>query len=404
MEKNNITTLNFAFLWFGAAISVAEIFTGGLLAPMGFAGGVWAILIGHGLGTAVLALGAYLGATRRLPGISLTELAFGQYGTYLFSILNVAQLLGWTAVMIITAARSVNEITKVVWSFDNMLAWTVVIGGLIYLWIALGREGGWKKLNVAAVSLLFFLTLALSAVVFGKGAPAAGTSAMPFGAGLELSAVMPLSWVPLVADYARFAATPRGAVAGTGLGYFIGSCWMYIIGLAAAIVFGSADPSGMMLAADLGMAALGIIVLSTVTTTFMDAYSAGVTSLNLFPRLKEKQLALFMTVIGTIIAVGVDIEKYESFLYAIGSVFGPLFAIVFADYFIGRRTSPDKTLLVNWQAVLVWAAGVWLYYQFIELNFAFGATLPVMVLTGVLHILTRRWTLQWKCAKKSVIA
>jgi putative hydroxymethylpyrimidine transporter CytX len=400
--NNNLTLLSFFTLWFGAAISIAEILTGGLLAPLGFKNGLAAIIIGHIIGTAILVLGGIIGTEERLPSIMSTGISFGKYGAYLFSIFNVLQLIGWTAVMIISGARSVNEITKALWSYNNIYLWSIIIGGLICLWIFFGKNG-WKKLNMIAATLLFLLTIVLSTVVFknsellSKGS----TNIMSFGSAIELNVIMPLSWLPLIADYTRFARRKRDGVIGSFLGYFIGSTWMYTIGLGAAIAAGNPDPGAMMLAANLGFTALGIIILSTVTTTFLDAYSAGVTFLNIFPKLNERKAALSMSIIGTIIAVIVPIEQYENFLYAIGSVFAPLFAILLTDYFIIKKNRKlQEGLLVNWGAAAVWVIGVIMYYRFVKLDFVLGATVPVMVITGLIYCLTWRSIKNWRLLEK----
>ncbi|KUO70313.1 MAG: hydrogenase expression protein [Clostridia bacterium BRH_c25] len=399
---NNISLLSFFALWFGASVSIAEILTGGLLAPLGFRNGLTAIIIGHLIGTAILVLGGIIGTEERLPSIMSTGISFGTYGAYLFSVLNVLQLIGWTAVMIISGARSVNEISKALWSFDCINLWSIITGGLICLWILFGKNG-WKKLNLVAAALLFLLTILLSTVVFknselfAKGVE--GT--MSFGTAIELNVIMPLSWLPLIADYTRFAKRKRDGVIGSFLGYFLGSSWMYTIGLGAAIVAGNPDPGAMMLAANLGFTALGIVILSTVTTTFLDAYSAGVTFLNIFPKLSERKAALTMGIIGTLIAIAAPIEQYENFLYAIGSVFAPLFAILLTDYFIIKKNSRlQEGLLVNWTAAAVWIIGVILYYQFIKLDLVLGATVPVMAATGVIYTLSWRLTEKWKLLKK----
>jgi putative hydroxymethylpyrimidine transporter CytX len=402
-ESGTLKFSHFLFLWFGAAVSVAEILAGGILAPLGFAQGAAAVIGGHLIGTTILVLGGLIGTAQRLPAIESTRLSFGLYGCRLFSLLNVLQLVGWTAIMIIAAARSANEISKTLWQFDNSLMWSLIVGGLIFLWVALGREGGWKKANMAAVLLLGGLTVLLSFIVFGDGAvlakpPAGG---LPFGVGLEMAVVMPLSWLPLIADYTRFARSGRGAAIGSWLGYFIGSCWMYLIGLAVAITAGNADPAGIMLAANLGLATLGIIVLATVTTTFMDAYSAGVSFISIIPGLDERQVALAMTILGTVLALAFDLEKYEEFLLMIGSVFAPLFAVLLADYFLlGNRTLRPE-LLVNWGALAVWAAGVALYYQFLKLEFVLGATVPVMLVTGLVYTLVGRYADKWTYCRTS---
>jgi len=386
-ENNTLGFSHYLFLWFGAAVSIAEILTGGILAPLGFQNGVMAIVLGHLVGTIILVLAGMIGTQQRIPAIVSTRISFGMYGSYLFSVLNVLQLVGWTAVMIIAAARSANEISKMLWSIDHLSLWSIVIGALVLLWIALGREGGLKKVNMVAVFLLFGITVVLSQVVFkdssALSAPPVG--GMSFGEALELSVIMPLSWLPLIADYTRFAKNKRSAALGSGLGYFIGSCWMYIIGLGAAIVAGNPEPSAMMLAANLGLSALGIVILATVTTTFLDAYSAGVSFANMFPKWNEKWVALVMTIIGTLIALWIDIEQYENFLIAIGSIFAPLFAVLLTEYFIIKNRQIRPECLVNWSALFVWALGVVMYYQFIEMAFILGATIPVMIITSILY-------------------
>ena len=187
--------LNFTTLWFGAAISVAEILAGGLLAPLGFKMGLLAILLGHLVGTTLLVMGGIIGTTERIPALVSTRISFGQYGSYVFSVLNVLQLLGWTAVMIIAGARSVNQITKILWSFDHLTVWSLIIGVFILIWVWLGKDSGWKKANHVAVILLFLLTIVLSVIIFRNpelfSKPVAGD--MAFGSALELAVVMPLS-------------------------------------------------------------------------------------------------------------------------------------------------------------------------------------------------------------------
>jgi putative hydroxymethylpyrimidine transporter CytX len=260
-----------------------------------------------------------------------------------------------------------------------------------------------KKLNVAAVFLLFILTLVLGAIIFKDKAllTKASSAGISFGGALELSIIMPLSWLPLIADYTRFAKSEKQGAYGSFIGYFFGSSWMFIIGLGAAIVSNNADPSAMMLAANLGMAALGIVVLSTVTTTFLDVYSAGVSFLNIMPKLSEKKVGIVMTIIGTLVAIIFPIENYENFLYAIGSVFAPLFAILITDYFIIKKnTKVQANILINWGATFVWIIGIVIYYSFIKLDSLLGATVPVMIITGFIYAITWRWTNRWKLIKK----
>lgn len=404
MNENNdkLGFWTLGFLWFGAAVSIAEILTGGLIAPLGLKTGALVILLGHLIGTTILVLGGIIGFREKVPAITSTNISFGVYGTYLFSILNVLQLIGWTAVMIRAAATSVNVITKSLWSFDNVFICMLLIAALVGLWIWFGKEG-LKKLNTVAVLLLFALTLVLAVVIFKDKTllSKVGSGGISFGGALELNVIMPLSWLPLIADYTRFAKSEKGVGYGSFIGYFLGSSWMFIIGLGVAIVSNNPDPSAMMLAANLGLTALGIVVLSTVTTTFLDVYSAGISFLNIMPRLNERTVGIIMTVIGVLAALIFPMENYEGFLYAIGSVFAPLFAVLITDYFIIKKnTKLKEDVLINWGAIIVWIIGVVVYYSFVKLDFALGATAPVMVITGIIYGLTWRWTNKWKIIKR----
>jgi len=399
--KTSLSGFGLFVLWFGAAVSMAEIFTGGLLAPLGFTQGVKAILLGHLIGGVILILGGYIGAHSKLPAIMSTRISFGRYGSYLFSLLNVLQLIGWTAVMIISGGRAANELGITLFGFDSINTWAVAIGLLIGLWIWLGKVG-FQKLNVIAVFLLFALTLVLCGVVFQEGSilHVRPTEEMSFGSALELSIIMPLSWLPLISDYTRFAKHKKSGLIGSFMGYFIGSSLMYAIGLAIALYAQDASVGTMMIALHLGFAALGIVLLSTITTTFLDAYSAGVTFTNIFPHMSERKIAFVMAVIGLMVALFTPIEQYENFLYAIGSVFGPLFAIVLSDYFIFKKEQIEPSLALHVGSLIVWMVGVTLYYQFMTLDLPLGSTLPTMLATSIIFIITKKvmpsWTLKTK--------
>lgn len=401
--KDKLYFWDFVLLWFGGAVSIAEILTGGSIASLGLKKGLVAIILGHLIGTTIFIFAGIIGTREKVPAITSTRISFGLYGTYLFSILNVLQLLGWTAVMINSCAQSLNLISKTMWSINNIPLWSILTSVLIILVIALGMTG-FKKINTLAVVLLFALTLVLGWVVFRSGKlfsqPSGGS--MSFGSALELVIAMPLSWLPMVADYTRFAENEKEGAFGSFLGYFVGSSWMFIIGLGAAIVSKNPDPSAMMLAANLGISAFGIVVLSTVTTTFMDAYSAGVTFLNIMPKFNEKAAAIVITIIGTAVSLLVNMDNYTNFLYAIGSVFAPLFAVLLTDYFIiKKQTKIEDKLLLNIGAAIVWAIGVATYYLFIKLDFILGATLPSMIVTGILYFISWRYINKWKLMKNS---
>lgn len=385
-----LSSLSFFTLWFGAAISIAEIFSGGLIAPLGFRKGILAILIGHFLGTIIFVLGGIIGSKEKISAINSTESSFGVYGRKLFGILNVLQLVGWTAVMIKSAAVSLNSISVELWKLNNIILWAIFIAFLVMLWIWYGNKGI-KYINAAAVILLLGLMVLVAFITFKNPNELNKTveGVMSFGGAVEISAVMPLSWLPLAADYTRQGINTKRDAIGSFFGYFLGSSFMYTIGLGASIAIGNSDPGAILLGVNLGIVALGVVTLSTVTTTFLDAYSAGVSFMSITDRFKEKSVALMMTIIGLILALFFPIETYESFLYAIGSVFAPLFSVVLTDYFILKRKS--KTLSnIDLLSILHWVLGVILYYTFVKIEFILGATVPVMIIISMIYIANRK--------------
>jgi len=368
-------------LWFGAAISMAEIMTGTFYAPMGFKNGLLAILVGHILGNTFLVLAGKIGFREKVSSMESTRYAFGIYGSYMFSVLNILQLMGWTAIMIIVAARSLNSLSMSMWGFNNFYLWALITGLLVIVWLHSGSRG-FNVINNIAVVLLLILTAVMSFPVFKGGVPGGASGGMSFGQGVELAVVMPLSWLPLVSDYTRMADSERGSSIATWLGYFIGSCWMYIIGLGCAAAYGTVDPADIMLNAGLGAYALIIVIFSTVTTTFLDVYSSAVSFLNI-RKGDERLVSVVMGVIGMIIALIFPTDQYENFLYAIGSVFAPLFAVLVTDYFIFKNNKSGRRFDIK--AFFSWAAGVAIYYVILRYDTPFGVTLPDAVLTSLIY-------------------
>ena len=61
MEEKRTSVFENGLIWFGAAVSIAEILTGTYFAPLGFTKGLLAILIGHVIGCAMLFFAGLIG-------------------------------------------------------------------------------------------------------------------------------------------------------------------------------------------------------------------------------------------------------------------------------------------------------------------------------------------------------
>ena len=379
MEEKRTSVFENGLIWFGAAVSIAEILTGTYFAPLGFTKGLLAILLGHIIGCTMLFFAGLIGGKVRKSAMETAKMSFGSKGALLFSVLNIIQLVGWTAIMIYDGALAVNGIFDI----GNWI-WCIIIGALIILWILIGIKN-LGKVNTVAMAALFILTIVLSFVIFGKGTMQnIGGEGMTFGAAVELSVAMPLSWLPLISDYTREAKKPVKATAVSAVTYGVVSCWMYIIGMGAAIFTGESDIAQIMVKAGLGIAGLLIIVFSTVTTTFLDAYSAGVSSESLSSKISGKWVAVVVTVLGAVGAIFLPLTDITDFLYFIGSVFAPMIAIQIADFFILKQNKETSAFSI--QNLIIWLIGFVIYRLLMHVDIVVGNTLPDMLITIVICV------------------
>ena len=377
--KKGTSILSNSIIWFGAGVSIAEILTGTYFAPLGFAKGILAILIGHVIGCSLLFFAGYIGALSKKSAMDSTALSFGKIGAKIFALFNVIQLVGWTGIMIYDASLSLNEIFS-----TQKWVWAVITGLLIILWVIAGITNI-GKFSFGVMIALFVLTIVMCKVVFFGGNSSVSAEfqeALSFVQAIELAVAMPLSWLPLISDYTKEAEKPFAATFASSVTYFFVSCWMYIIGMGLAILTSESDIAKIMTAAGLGKIALVIIILSTVTTTFLDAWSAAISFKTIFEKAPEKITAIIVTVIGTLAAVLFPMDNITDFLYLIGSIFAPMIAILLADYFILKSDFSEKKLKIS--RILIWLIGFVIYRLLMQTDLITGCTIPDMFLTFLL--------------------
>ena len=374
MKDTHITQPQFAMIWFGAALSIAEIMTGTYLAPLGLTQGLYAIILGHIIGGILLFGAGLIGGRLRQGSMNTTSFSFGPLGAKGFAFLNMLQLIGWTSIMIYDAMLALQELAPL-----SPMIWTIAIGSLVILWLFIGLHNTGYIQAIVSV-LLLGLTLYMGAHMISQW-PSEGiiltSGNMSFIAALELSIAMPLSWLPLISDYTRESKKPFSASLTSATVYTVTSIVMYTLGLSAAIFGGGDSIITIMMNAGLGIAGLIVIIFSTVTTTFMDAYSAGVSSTTIYNSASSKGIAVVVTIVGTIAAILYPMDDITDFLYLIGSVFAPMIAILLADYFINRQQV--QTLSAYLVRGLIWAVSVGLYHYMLHSESTIGATLPAFI-------------------------
>lgn len=381
MENKKTSTFSNGLIWFGAGVSIAEIITGTYLAPLGFKTGIIAIILGHIIGCVMLFLAGLIGGQTGKSSMETAAISFGKKGSSFFAVMNVLQLVGWTGIMIYDASLSAETIFSV-----GAKLWAVIIGALIIVWILVGMKT-LEKINVVAMLSLFVLTIVLCVqIVKNAGAAVIGASdALTFGGAVELAVAMPLSWYPVISDYTRYAEKPFAATLVSTITYGLVSSWMFIIGMGAAIFTETSDVAQIMVKAGLGIAGLIIVVFSTVTTTFLDAFSAGVSSVSVYGKINEKHAAVAATVIGTVGACLINMDDITNFLYLIGSVFAPMIAVLIADYFILGHDS--SSIQFDTGRFAIWIIGFVAYRLLMQVSTPVGNTLPDMVFTMMVAVI-----------------
>lgn len=384
MDKKTSVFSN-ALIWFGAGVSIAEILIGTFIAELGFSKGIMAIVLGHGIGFFLMFFTGVIGGVTERSSMETVKMSFGQKGTIAFSLLNILQLVGWTAVMIISGASAVNGILSV----NGTWIFTLIIGMLIIVWISVGTKN-LNKINIVAMSALFILTIILSKVIFNGTTATEVSETITFGQAVEMSVAMPLSWLPLISDYTKDAKQPVLSSFVSALVYFFVSSWMYIIGLGATLFTGQSDIAKILVDAGLSVGALIVVIFSTTTTTFLDVNSAAISAMSISDKIKEKPTAIAFCILGVLIANFVPITEYESFLYIIGSVFAPMFAILLTDFFILKKDVTDTS--VDFSNALVWLIGFVLYRVSLNFDTVVGNTLPTMIATSIICIIASKLT------------
>ena len=404
---------NFA-IWFGAGVSIAEFWAGASLvaSPLNISlkSALVAIILGHAVGNALLSFIAYMGVKTGLPTMVISRAALGLRGSYLVSILNYLQLIGWTAVMLVVGGLAMDNVASAYGLHGLYWVWVLVLGVLVTAWTLAGPEG-WGPVEKAAAALLLGLTLWLGYVLLNRfgvtpllNSPL--TLNQPFWIALDLVIAMPVSWAPLIADYSRFTRRGRDAFWGSYVGYFISSGLFYLFGAFSNSILNKSDPISVIAYYGLGVPAMLIIVFSTVTTTFLDVYSAAITFKNMKPEASGRLQVILVGALGTAIALVFPTVGYEWFLILVGGAFVSLTAIMIADFLLRRKEyEPGKVLNpgvgVRAGPVIIWLIGFVTYVLlaapglipdlyipgFSEVGSVAGSSIPTLALVFTLHTL-----------------
>ena len=401
LAERHLTDIDAGVLWSTMGISLLGVVAGaGLIAyGAGLSRALIAIVVGGIIGGAMLAASAALGASTGQTGMVVLRRALGMRGSYIPTVLNIAQGFGWSTFEILVIA----EAARLVVGVDTRWPFAIAAGVLGTLLAVLGPELVVRKLLrrlMAPLVVTSILYLLIRLAIDGTSAELANFAAGGIGlmAAIDLVVASFASWLPLVPDYARFSKTVRGAAVGTSLGYFVASTVTFAVGALAAVHAGVIDSAqggvAVMLALPLGVLVASILVVDESEKAFANIYSTAVSVRNLAPRAPQAPITIAIGIIVTIGALTISLDRFFDFLYLLGAVFVPLFGAVFADRL--RPVAPIAT-------VTAWLVG-FLVYEWLSptrllgladqftppFDSALGATLPAFIVAGLIRLLWPR--------------
>jgi putative hydroxymethylpyrimidine transporter CytX len=401
-------------LWGSLGVSLLVLVAGTYLVPaLSLQQAFLAILLGSLIGNAMLGVAGLIGADARVPAMVLLRAPLGLKGSWLPTVLNAAQCVGWAIFELLIIATAVAALSDELLGFRAQWLWTLVFGAGALALALLGPVGFVRRfvrtfaIWAVLASLLYLTWWALHGASFGSLWHRDGEGGSSVLEGVDLVVSITVSWIPLAADYTRFGRTRSGSFWGTGIGYLVASLWLWGLGAILFFTRDVTDPAALPVAVAAGglgaVLALAAVTVDETDEAFANVYSTAVSIQNLTPRVPQRALLVVVAAAATIGALTIDLLSYESFLILLGSFFVPLFGVLLADWLAaGARYRKEDVFggpVVRPAMIAAWIAGFALYQWLHPVgpswwvdalgtppDLGLGATLPSFVLSFALGL------------------
>ncbi|MDQ1648017.1 MAG: nucleobase:cation symporter, family [Frankiaceae bacterium] len=338
--------------------------------PLSLTAAFTAVVVGTAIGAVLLGLAAVPGAQTGAPAMVLMRGLFGGRLSWLPTALNLAQCLGWATFELVVIAAGARALLP----WDVQWPYVLLAGALTTL-LALRPLGTVRLLRRYALVAVLVAAVYLGIQLARNPLPAWHQGSWAgFWLAADVVIAVAVSWVPLAADYTRHSRGSRSAFGGAFLGFTLTQVACYTLGLLAFSTVASADGDTQrnlfsgFLAVPFGWLPFAVLVLRELDESFTNVYSTAVSVQNLRPLADRRVLAVAVGSLATVGALILDVSAFQSFLYLLGSVFVPMFAVFAVDYFLlGGRTRWNTAVDApnRWLMLLPWVAG-FVAYQFVN--------------------------------------
>jgi NCS1 family nucleobase:cation symporter-1 len=354
-----------------------------------------ATVVGTVLGSVMVGLAAIPGAQTGAPAMVLLRGLFGSRLSFLPTVLNVLQLIGWGTFEVVAIAQG----AQVIFAGGPRWLYVLIIGALTTVMTIrpLGMLRVLRRYVTIAVAIamiyLFVQVLRHPLPDLTHG------SWRGFWAGSDAALAVAVSWIPVASDYSRHSRSTSAAFLSATVGYSVTQIFCYVLGLlalAGSMALVTDDPTAAyrpFVALPLGAIFFGVLVLREVDQSFADVYSTGVSLQNLWPKADRRVLTVALGVLTTVLALALNINNYADFLTLIGSVFVPMLGVLVADYFLhrrGRDWRTDQAVRTRWGMLLAWAVGL-AGYQLINPGYVGWWSTAWTNVAAALHFTPQSW-------------
>jgi nucleobase:cation symporter-1, NCS1 family len=344
-------------MWGNLGISLFGPLTGALIATTAGSVGLalTAIVVGCGIGAVLLGASAVMGTTTGAPAMVTLRGLVGRRGSVLPTILNIAQNIGWATMEIIVISTAAVAVVGQAWRWPF-----VILAGAAATTMAIRPLGSVRLLR----KVMVWLVLAASTFLFvqvllqpGQSIPQ--DSVLGFWPAVDLAIAGVISFAPLAADYSRHSRTRRAAFWGASLGYGLAAIAYYALGVFAVVNLDASDVITALVTLPAGAIAISILLVDEVDEAFANVYSTTMSVHNIVPQLDRRIIALIIGITATLLAGLLNFGQYQSFLFLIGSVFVPLYAVAAVDFFFVSRQHWDVSngSRLRVAPVIAWACG-----------------------------------------------
>ncbi len=384
-------------LWSSLGVGILVLQAGAFMVPALTMDQVILVsLVGSIAGSALLAAAGVIGARHGVPTMVSLRPIFGFAGSYIATILNVIQLVGWTAFELKVMADASSLILGGGYELPFLALFTIIVT-LLAIGGPLTVVRQW--LEKFAIWLVYASTawITYMVIITPKWATFGGKGGLPWTLALDLVIAMPISWMPLVNDYNRFSSEVRSGTLSTLLGYTLANTWFYSLGAALGLMSGQEFVAASILSLYFGWIALLFILVDETDNAFADVYSCALSIQNAFPKTRQWKLIVLISILSSVLAYFLPLSQYEWFLLLIGASFVPLFGTMLSEYFLVRkgrievREFYEEAPRIVPRSIVSWVAGLTIYFAIATYSPDVGASLPSFLVSALLQYMLGRW-------------